>query len=367
MLVTNKNACMFCPEKKGVITGIISSCESLGLSFFGFVGETLINPENKVVPEGKEFFDLEIAEKFFNYLLLVFIVFPTGVIIALCLLYQFKEDKLPIPNLVKCPNVKLIDEQEGENQIGSNVNETLPALASEKAKRDLKKAFGTWRIWRLCAFKLFASFIFYLITSTAKTIGTLEHFDTKLLKYALAINGIATCVFGPVWGYLYDRFNFLILAYVITFAACSIGFLEVLSLQIEWLFDTIIIVNTIFFNGFTSIINPHIMKVYTLQYALELSGIITLAGGLTNVCGSTFAFLVSLYMKENTKKAYTIVFMVGSSLNVISFILNCFESNEPFRFDDDYEEGKSNEITDGKKESKVDSSRLNREHTAVIV
>ena len=90
-------------------------------------------------------------------------------------------------------------------------------------------------------------------------------------------------------------------------------------------------------NGFNSAINPHIMEIFTIKYTLEIGGFISFFAQITSIICSILSFIVSFYYTtgEELKTPYRVIYIIGTILSGIGFILNYYESGEKFNFDDD--------------------------------
>lgn len=322
-----KNACMYYPEKKGMIAAIVMSFGQLGGPIFSLVGETITNPNNVIIEEEDYFFPVEIGKNFFNYLIFIFVLYPVGTTLTLLTFYKYEE------NCHNEKSIKLIQEN-------SNKPKEEPInRQSDKYKADIKKIFTTNRLYIISLIYFFSSFLFFLVMGTFKTIGSLLSFDTNLLKYSLMIGGVLLCIMGPVWGYLYDILKFKKMSIIVNGAGVAIGILLCFSLVNEWFFAIMVVINGVFFVGMMSIFNPHAMKVFTMTYTMEIAGLLAIASGISQLLGSIFAFCVSLIItnKENEKYTYIAIFIIGSIFNVIAILIGRYEHDDLFQFDESSE------------------------------
>lgn len=328
-----KNACMYSPKKKGMIAAIIMSFGQLGGPVFNIIGETIINPNNVIIEIDSDYFPTDVADNFFNYLIFIMVLYPIGTILTLLTFYKYEDYSQ------NDTSTGIIQEDTNKPQ------ESVINRKSDKYKADLRKIFTTKRLYYISVLFFFSAFLFFLVMGTYKTIGSLQNFDTNLLKYSLMVAGILLCIMGPVWGHLYDKLKFKKLLYIVNGSGILIGILLCVSLVNEWFFAIMVIINAIFFVGMMSIFNPHVMKVFTLTYTMELAGVLAVSSGVSNLLGSIFAFCVSFMIsdKESAKYAYIVIFIVGAVFNLVSIIAGRFEGDEEFQFDA-YEEKKAIEI-----------------------
>lgn len=326
-----KNACMYNPAKKGLIAAIIMSFGQLGGPIVLFVGETIINPCSVIIKKDNDFFPIEIGTNYFKYILFILTIYPIGTILTLLIFFKYQStDKLDF-------SADSLDNPQQNNEFDNKLShEEIIYKQSKQDKVNLKKIFKSKRLYLLCIIYFFSSFLFFLIMMTFKTIGSLQGFNTNLLKYTLAITGIFLCIMGPVWGHLYDKLKFKKLLIIVNSAGIIIGVLLCFSLMNEWFFAIIIVINAIFFIGMMSIFNPHVMKVYTIAYMMEIGGVLSISSGISSLIGAIFAFCVSLMIKskDDATFVYRIIFIVGSVFNLISLIVGHFENDDLFQFDE---------------------------------
>jgi len=98
-------------------------------------------------------------------------------------------------------------------------------------------------------------------------------------------------------------------------------------------------------SGFSASINPHIMEIFTIKYTLEIGGLIGFFSGLNSIICSILSFIVSFYYTtgEELKTPYKVIYIIGTILSGIGFILNYYESGEKFNFDDNNDKKESEE------------------------
>ncbi len=79
------------------------------------------------------------------------------------------------------------------------------------------------------------------------------------------------------------------------------------------------------------------MDVFTINYSLEIKGLISLFSGLNYIVCSVLSFIISFYYSTGVqlKVPYRIVCICVTILSFIGFVLNYYETGEKFNFDDD--------------------------------
>ncbi len=88
--------------------------------------------------------------------------------------------------------------------------------------------------------------------------------------------------------------------------------------------------------GLMTAINPHVMGVYGIKYTLELNGIIGIFSGISSLVGAIISFVFGLIWTTGKEIIfpYRVVYTVGSVLSISAFILQWFEPNEEFVYDE---------------------------------
>ena len=184
--------------------------------------------------------------------------------------------------------------------------------------------------------------IFYIIFSyfcliTFRIFGALIGIEGNTFKYLGFVIGISNIIVILIWGCLVDKIGSKIILKITSAGCVIVGIMLCFSLNSTFLFILSISITTINIQGFISAINPHIMEIFTIKYNLEIGGLISLCSGINFVICSILSFIISLYYTtgEQLKTPYKIIYIVGSFLSLIGFILNYYESGEKFNFDDD--------------------------------
>ena len=296
-----------------------------------------------------------------TYYLFIFIAVPVGTVLGTLLIFQYRPDLSELnqeskeqdseKNPQDFSDKNTQEEPPVISQDNSKENPILPKSPdfpgksiNEQDKQQLKKVMKQIikhrRIWILSGINFLASFLFLLVVNTFKTIGATAptRVDAELLKYTATFCGLSLSFFGPIWGFLIDKIDFKIIFIIVNSAGIGIGVGLVFGLYIPWLFCILVCLAGLGTSGVAAIFNPHVMKVYGIQYSMMVVGIINFIGGLSNLFGSIFAFIFSSVYKQNQNFAYGCVYVIGSVMNLGALILTFFESNKPFVYDDTKEE-----------------------------
>lgn len=251
------------------------------------------------------------------------------------MIFQYKSEYAPPVELNQNQ-----EQEQNENQDGlmiDNDNDKINQIDFKKDpnyKSNIKKVFKKPIVYYYFCVNFCSHFLFFNINNTYKTIGALEHMSTQLFKWIATISALCLSVSGPIWGILYDYFGFKPLLIVITIVASFMSLPMTFALDNQYLFAAFIFVNNIFLAGVSSALNPHMMKVFSIKYSLEIGGFVNLAMGTAKIIGTVLAFVMSEIYESYSKLSYLIVYYIGTGFAVIGFVLVLFENNKVFNFGD---------------------------------
>ena len=149
-----KTTCQFYPNKRGLITSLMNSFSSMGVAILNILAEfVLINPQKKGMIEGEEYYSMDIAERFPNYIYLIIAIIPTFTIIAIILDSFSKSKKNTAALEEEEQRISLQPQEKVKNP--STINNPLVDPSEEKKKnsykykQDIKKIFTSAGIWKL--------------------------------------------------------------------------------------------------------------------------------------------------------------------------------------------------------------------------
>lgn len=334
----------------------MGAISSLGMGFFNFYGESLINPNNTQLKQKELYYDYSVSKNILKLYIIMALYILTTTIISLLFTFKFDpKSQVNDENLMKeIQNSTSAVGEDNKSETTSNSNSTSNSNPNNntntnltqknkeetnKAKSnyssDLKKAFRSKRLWHLCLLYFLTTFLYFLISVTFKVIGTLQKFNVVVLKLAGVISGLQMSFAKPIWGVLFDRFGLKSLILIYNITGLFLGVLMCVSLHQEIFFAFLMCLSSTIMAGFTSIVGPHVMKIFSLKYSTEIGGVIIISMSLSNVLASIFAFCVSNFV-PNMKIAFYMAYIVGALLNLISLVLVKYETNQPFVYDDNH-------------------------------
>ena len=229
------------------------------------------------------------------------------------------------------------DEKETESDRNNSkalTPEELNAQNKEKYKRDLKKIFTSFGIWRLFFECFLTSFLPLLVFNSHKTIALVNGRNQTVMVITSSVASVCLAFINPLWGYLYDKFSFKPLIIYMGIAGAFNGVFFLVAIFYDSLITLSVVFNNSLLAAANSIFFPHIMKIYGLKYSLEASGVIGLGIGITGILGAAFCYIIN-EMFDTNAMSYYISYGVGSGLCLLSLVFSLFEKEEKFVYDDD--------------------------------
>ena len=85
---------------------------------------------------------------------------------------------------------------------------------------------------------------------------------------------------------------------------------------------------SLIYNGFSIILDSHIMKVYGMENFIEIWGYIRASAGISHL----FGIILNSILEINSPK-YKIVYSIAGILSVISFGIGLYETEDKFDYD----------------------------------
>ena len=341
-----KNITFYVPEKKGFIGAVISVVLQISASIYGFLGEFIINKEGYSLKKEDKFYPDYIANNISKFYYIPMICVPFFTVLSFLFIYiydpSFENENENIPlndgsiNALTNPIISSESNIPTNNEKDEN-DEEKKKKEDEKYKKDIKKAIKSKQFWLLCGIAFCIWFLIRFVSITFRTFGALIGIDGNAFKYLGFAITFSTLISTPIWGCLVDKYGTKIIL-KITCAGCTIlGVILYFSVNNNLFYLLCISISMINISGFSASINPHIMEIFTIKYTLEIGGLIGFFSGLNSIICSILSFIVSFYYTtgEELKTPYRVIYIIGTILSGIGFILNYYESGEKFNFDDD--------------------------------
>ena len=374
-----KNLTLYKPNKKGLITSVLSAINILLAGIFAIIGEKIINPKGHTLTEDEEYYKYEFSSRTYLYFTLGFFSLPIGTLIFLLFSFEYKkneeqdneqnkeeEEKTNETNKeINNSNGKQNEVEKKDNNIEasneidnnkSTKNEELILNNEVKAlnkKNNYKKVIKTFRFWRIALIQLLITFSFSYIVNTGRTFGALIGIDGQALQYLMICQVAALIFIGPILGITVDKKGPLNLLRITALVCIIPGVILTLFIDNTAVFIISFILSVMSLISSIVGFSPFIMEVYGIQESVILGGIIGVFSKLSEITTTVAAFGISfIYTKKEIIKPYRIMYIIGSGFCVLSLILLMFEKKDKFKYDEDNE---SNEDDLG---SLVDKDRI---------
>ena len=380
-VVSGKNLSMYFFSKRGTINGILSLLTNLSCAGFNFIGEYIINPGSAEVEKDK-YYSPEISKNVINLFWFVLIIIGVCYFISLFLIIpydiktfgdpweEFKKEEKEKKEAKEKMNIDSIDdsllpeeEDFGKEQIidSSNAeelestknkndekntkeeikdenNETKEDKKKEEQKKQrtkkMKKVLKSFRLWRLFlinALKIPAS---TLILSTWRPIALKKEIDTKFCQSLGTYIFISTSISTPLFGFLADKIQFRILICIVSIVVSLSAFFFFNSYRYKNLLCILVMLIQFVDSGEAQTGSPHFMKVFGLEYYIEVLGVIGLSSIFLSPLCSFLAFYIGVIEDEKKRDlGLKIMYITGGGLSIISIILTVFETEEPFNYE----------------------------------
>ena len=123
-----KNVTLFAPDKKGIISGIFGIGVMIISAIFALTGEKIINFKGVTLKEEEDFYEPKIAKRTYLYFLIGEFFIPIGLILALLLIYEYKEED----NLENNSNSNNITEKKEDQENLKNNEEKQTSINEEE-------------------------------------------------------------------------------------------------------------------------------------------------------------------------------------------------------------------------------------------
>lgn len=369
-MLTIKSSTYFFPKNAGLMTSLVNSTSSIAAAAFNIFAEfILINPQQIQPEEGSGVY-VDIKDKTYNnYIImacavLIISLIPTLIFFTISLRYKQKYEK-GIKLLQEDTTQKLYSDQtvtetsaaienkdNNEQGIKDNTNtNTNNKHNKELFKKNLKRIFTTFPIYRLCLECFLSAFLPLLIYNTYKPVSLQNGRKNSILAITTSIAAVALAVANPLWGYFYDKKSFKPLMIIMGFGGLVDGVLFLVAIHSDYLITLSVLCNNVLLGNAQTVFFPHSVKIFGLAHSLIVSGVIGLGIGVVGMFSCVFSYIIkNIYNEDIT--AYYVMYGVGIGLSLLSLFFSCTDKEEKFDYGEDgmYEDRDDN--VEEKKEEK---------------
>lgn len=344
MRIPGKNLVSYYPKKAGILSSFMTSSFITTAIIINIIGEKIMNPEKYTLEKGEEFYPLNISKNYIKFYKYFLCINPLLLILSLLLIkkYDNKEDKL-------------IDSQP---KISKNKK-----IKEENYKKNIKAVIKNKRIWIIIGVVIMGPFVLGFSRNTFRVYGALVSMSGVVLMYSQLLMGFSSVFIFPIWGFINDKYNYKIIIKIIIIGCIFQALILSIFIKINIIYLIAVIIGSVFFSGFTTTTNLHILKVYGIAYSIEIGGIINIFASLANILSGILSFIISKYYHngEELQYAYRYIYILGFFICCAGFLLAINESEDKFNYP-----CAINDIKEDEEYSYVNNSEINEKESNEI-
>ena len=312
------NTCKYFMNRVGLVNGIIATLQSIGTTFFTYIGEQMINPE-KVQSDPKDhLYNKEISSRVKYFLLLQIFCILGSFIVCEMLIKTYDEnnkEECGIKFLFKINEIKslckkkkddkllLIESSDEVFSINPEIKEVEDdknkIVKSEKKtktrKEKIKMVLKSWKFWRYNLISLF--------------------------------------IFSFIFGVLCDYVNFRVLLFINNMIGSIVGITYYHSFHDTFSFTILTLIIAVQSSGYYCMKEFHLIKVFGIDILVDITGVVSLTTGICVIILTIFTYLIEISITQKDL-AYLIIFPAFGIFNFLGVVLGFFEDEEPFDFDE---------------------------------
>lgn len=352
-----KNLTFYNPKKKGRISGLLGILLVVTAAIFAFTGEKVINPIPSDIDPETEVYPKEVASNTYLYFMSGFFVTPIMGILGYLFLYEYKKEEdlnLSADNSTVQKELYAIDEN---TNINTNKNEepkadlnpkTPEELEKEQAdknfekeieklkqKSHVKKVIKTVRFWRISFAILLLNFPVMFMINTGRIFGAIIGINAAALQVMTLFQAVGILIFAPLFGYISDKTNPLVLIRIVTLVCILPGIILILFLENTFAFLVAVILYIFGLIGKLVGATPLTMEIYGIQESVILSSVTSTISKVGEIITTTTAFVVSfIYPGNSIRIPYKIIYVLSSLFSYASFSLLMIEDIDKHQYDD---------------------------------
>ena len=340
-----KNICFFYPKKKGLVSSLLLSFNSISTAVVSLLGEQIVNPrQDPIIDKNKApYYSLEISQNVIKYYILTMIAFPAFNLLSIIFFYKYNPDCEEEEGEKKQnENDEKTEKKEEMNEELINENDNQRSTFYKKAsKTKVKKALKSFRFWRNIMIVILLPF-YYCIFSASFRAYIPMIISQEVIYYTNFGLGITIFIVGPIWASFVDKFGFQPIMKIIGFIVSGISIYFFFFIDNGYPYLVGFFVFSVAITGISVAIIPHFMNVFGMSNFLILAGFGTLCTQLSNFLAALISIVISIFCKksEEFKWPYRIVSIAGGALCIIGLVMVFYENDEKFDYGDENEEKK---------------------------
>ena len=308
--ITKKNACSFFMNKKALICSIINIFPNLFCIALIMYNEVFIlNFDLRYPMLGLPFYEEKV---FINYQ--KYILFEIGLLVFTCLgslLFYYQNDPKETIKFGFNEKIKNEEKDNANNEIEKNrkkISKKIKIINAIKDKRTIELIL----------------MVFLFLPTIILINNNLRMDDSLYFLFGVIINiiGILSCI---IFGLIGDLIQFRILFAILSALLSLIAFYYIRNFEGQFMFLLMPIFISFIYNGFNVIYDAHIMKVYGMDYFIEMWGVIRSSVAIIQIFGIIFNFCLDI-----KSSGYKIIYGITGVFSFISLGLGLFEKDDKF-------------------------------------
>ena len=344
------------PERKGLISAIIVSIGHISGALCSIGGEYIVNNERMELKEDEELFPLKIAERVRIYYTYMFVFIGICLVLSLLFVFQYKPGQSSLIQEIKLNNDFSLNTNDNEFDVyyspqiqpkrsarkeqellipPMTLSATIMPLQfderNNKYNKNFKQILHSCRFWMLAVNYSCTVYSSSMHLTVFKPLGIKHKFNVDMLTFTYASSFCLLTVIGPLIGYFSDHVSFKVLntSMNVIGIISNIAMLYSLQYNDQTVFAVFNVIHLLCCPNMLSILNAHVMKVYTLQFFVEAIGVLGIFSVIGSIFESCIPLIMTTYLNDNDNK---IAYSIGIGLNIIGIILSMIEKDTEFKF-----------------------------------
>ena len=317
MSIPGKNLLLYYPKKGGIIGSTLISCFFLLGTTIGILGEKIINPGKYTLKKGEQFYPLEISQNYLKYYKFILYVNPFILILSLLLIKKYDP---------------IYDEELVQEDINDNKDDKIFLKKDGNYLKNIKSAVVNKRIWRIVGISNLTLFVYNFSKNTFRVFGSLASVSGVVMQYSLIFTMFTSILVGPIWGYINDKYKYEIIIKILCICLIIQALFFAIFIKSNTIYIIFIIFGSIIGTGFISASGLHILRVYGIQYNIEIKGIINIFVSIFNILNTSISLIISKFFHtgDELKFAYRFIYLGGFFICSIGTYLAFYEKDDKF-------------------------------------
>jgi len=348
------NTCKYFMNRVGLVNGIIVTSQSIGATFFSYIGEQIINPDRIQSDPKDHLYNKEISNNVKIFLLLQIFSILGSFIICEMLTKTYDEknqENFSIKFLFRINEIKslchknkneqllLVEEEDDVFSINPEIKEieedkkdkNKSKKNSKTRKEKIKMVLKSWKFWRYNLISLSSSPIINMIFSMYRSLGETYQINQNALQLLGILNSVISFIFSFIFGVLCDYVDFRILIFIDNMIGSIVGITYYHSFHDSLSFTILTLIIAVQSAGYNCLKEYHLIKIFGIDIMVDLSGVVSLTTGICVIALTIFTYIIERTL-EQKDLAYLIIFPIFGIINFLGLILGFFESEESFDF-----------------------------------